>query len=392
MSSKKTKIALTGAGGYGYYYLREMLDTPLKNNIDLVAVFDPNAEQLPISKELNDNNVSVFSDYNKFINRLTDCDLTVIVSPIHYHAQQAEDALKKGCNVLLDKPLAGNVRQAEGLLKTLESIDKWLMVGYQWSYSKAILKLKQDLLKGVFGKLNRAKTLVFWPRDYAYFNRNSWAGKIQLPDGTQVNDSLANNAMAHFIHNLLFLAGKDQWSCAQPVAGACELFRAYPIENYDTAVIKWTTRDQVEMLFYGSHVTRSARGPLFILECDQATIYYGELSNDIIAVFNDGTTRLYGSPDDTNQFEKLQFAVERCQDNQKVGVGAESAFQQTRLIDAVAQAGNIIDFPDHQIVETKAERRYVNGLGYMLLSSYHQGFMPSLSKFELKGTIQDFIL
>ena len=146
------------------------------------------------------------------------------------------------------------------------------------------------------------------------------------------------------------------------------------------------------MLFFGSHVTRAARGPLFLLECEKASIYYGELSSDIIAVFDDGSAKHYGNPDDTPQFHKLWVAVDRCRGRETKGVTPEAAMQQTKLIQAVADHGVVKEFPANNLVLSNEDRRYVEGLGYMLLTSYQQGFMPSSSAFSIKGIKKEFTL
>ena len=80
-----------------------------------------------------------------------------------------------------------------------------------------------------FGRPRRFSTLCCWPRDLAYYRRNTWAGRLRDPDtGGWVLDSPANNAMAHFLHNLLYLAGerpdrsalaRSRWrpSCTAPI-------------------------------------------------------------------------------------------------------------------------------------------------------------------------------
>ena len=49
---------------------------------------------------------------------------------------------------------------------------------------------------GVLGKPKRLKSMVLWPRDFAYYNRNSWAGKV-ADSGLFILDSVAHNATAH---------------------------------------------------------------------------------------------------------------------------------------------------------------------------------------------------
>ena len=257
----------------------------------------------------------------------------------------------------------------------LENTENWVMVGYQWSFSAAIRSLKRDLLSADFGAIRRAKTLVFWPRDYAYFSRNDWAGKRQHPGGEDINDHLLNNAMAHFLHNLLYLCGDEIEGSARIISGRACLSRAYNIETFDTAVLDLETPTGINIRFYGSQVTRTAKGPLFVIECEKAVIYYGELSNEVVAVFTDGHTKNYGDPDECDQFYKLSYAVNACHEKKSPICPPSAAFSQTEVIDALSKLQSIHSFDESRIVKTK-DRLYVEGLSYSLFVSYQQGVLP----------------
>ncbi|MBT3750996.1 MAG: Gfo/Idh/MocA family oxidoreductase, partial [Bacteroidetes bacterium] len=193
MNKHKISVALSGAGGYGYHYLKAFFNLPDGFNAILSSVFDPKLVDLEIYPELIKNGVNCFTEYEDFKNSLKNIDLVVIVSPIHRHGSQTIDALKHGCNVLLDKPLASSLQEAHRIIEARDASKGWVMTGYQWSFSKAIRDLKQDLLDGKLGKVKRAKTMILWPRDYNYYNRNNWAGKKYSHSGEIINDNPVNN-------------------------------------------------------------------------------------------------------------------------------------------------------------------------------------------------------
>ncbi len=384
------KIGVSGAGGYGYYYLKAMLEKNGQGNFELTAVFDPRITDLPILDELERSSTKYYADYDSFKQTFSRLDLVVIVSPIHFHASQCKDALNAGCNVLLDKPLSGSLQDALMIQDAERKSGKWVMVGYQWTFSAAIQRLKLDLISGKYGRIKKAKSLVLWPRSYEYYNRNDWAGKKNMATGLTVNDNPLNNAMAHFLHNLLYLCGENHTSSAIPIGGQAELFRAYNIETFDTGAILFNTAQEIQIGFYGSHVSKNPKGPLFILECQDAVIYYGELSNDIVAVRNDGPTVNYGDPDADDQFLKLWVAIGRCLGVDGPTCSTESALQHTKIIQALSDQVRVMDFSNDTITDLKDDRRYIDGLGYMLLSSYQQGVLPSKKNFRIKGMIQKF--
>ncbi len=384
------KIGISGAGGYGHYYLKHALEKQEEYNIEVKAVFDPDIENVKIIQELKDHSIACYSSYPDFINALKGVDLAIIASPIHFHAQQTIDALHKGCNVLLEKPLAGSVEQAEKIIQASEETSRWVIHGYQWCYSDAIRFLKKDLLKGMYGRIKLAKTLVFWPRGFDYYSRNNWAGKRESADGQAINDSPVNNAMAHFLHNLLFLTGDDMENSAVPVKGKAELFRTNSIETFDTAVVDIKTANKSRIKVYFSHVTKNPKDPLFILECEKAVIYYGELSKDVTAVQMNGQTRNYGNPKSTDQFQKLSIAIEACRSGNEPICKAGTALQQTRIVDALASIEPSVCQDETRVKLIPDERKYIDGLGYMLDSCYQQGVMPSKKGFKIKSKIRRF--
>ena len=99
----------------------------------------------------------------------------------------------------------------------------------------------------------------------SYYNRNDWAGRIKSDSGEWVLDSPANNAMAHYLHNALYVLGETPTTSARPISVQAELYRANPIENYDAAVLRVMTDKNVEVLFYGAHTVPDEAHPTFCL-------------------------------------------------------------------------------------------------------------------------------
>jgi len=243
-------------------------------------------------------------------------------------------------------------------------------VGYQWSFSNPVLNLKKDILTGRFGKPVRMKTICLWPRPYAYFNRNNWAGRIWAEDGSLVLDSVANNACAHFLHNMFFLTGTEMNLSSAPVSVKGERWRAYDIQNFDTVVCRALTDTGVEILFYASHVTENQVNPTFELEFENATIRLDENSDGIMAVHSDGTERNYGNPDSDHQFKKLFSAIEKCRTPGPDICPPEAALSQTLCINALHELANEIQtFPTRFVVIEK-DRRWVKGVGEKIAAAY----------------------
>jgi hypothetical protein len=85
-------------------------------------------------------------------------------------------------------------------------------------------------------------------------------------DGQAVLDSPINNAFAHFLALMFYFAGHPADVSAVPVAGEAALYRAQPIETFDTASMRAETDTGVELLFHCSHSVVEERAPELLIE------------------------------------------------------------------------------------------------------------------------------
>jgi hypothetical protein len=193
-----------------------------------------------------------------------------------------------------------------------------------------------------------------------------------------VLDSPANNAMAHFLHNALFLLGPDMGNSALPSAVTAELARAYPIESADTAACRILTDGGCEVLFLASHVTEHAIEPRFRLECEGGVIVCGETGPRVEGATGDGRVTDYGEPGATHQFHKLFTAIARVRRPAGVTCDVEAAAAQTASVTAIHESAlGIVAFPALLKRGLPDDRVYVNRLEEELLRCYRSAVMPS---------------
>jgi hypothetical protein len=196
--------------------------------------------------------------------------------------------------------------------------------------------------------------------------------------GAWVLDSPANNAMAHFLHNALFVLGPAMTHSALPAAVTAELARAYPIESADTAACRVLTDGGCEVLFLASHVTEGIIEPRFRLECDGGVIVYGESGRHVVGTTSDGRVTDYGDPDATHQFQKLFAAIDRVGLPGDTMCGAEAAAAQTACMIAMHEsAARIVTFPALLRRGLPDERVHVLRLEEELLRCYQASVLPS---------------
>jgi predicted dehydrogenase len=90
-----------------------------------------------------------------------------------------------------------------------------------------------------------------------------------------VLDSCIGNAMAHYIHNLLFWAGtRELFDWASVAEIEAELYRAHAIENYDTVLARGLLENGVQFRISATHACLPPQHQREEVICEKAAITY----------------------------------------------------------------------------------------------------------------------
>jgi predicted dehydrogenase len=147
----KIPVLLCGIGGYGALYLNEILDSE-DDSFTLAGVADPFAASSPRLPELEKRGVPVFKGPEEYYASGGRGGLAVIASPIHTHYPYILTGFKYGSNVLCEKPITGDLARLDDLIAKEEASGLFAAVGFQLSFSRNTQLLKEDIMKGLFGK------------------------------------------------------------------------------------------------------------------------------------------------------------------------------------------------------------------------------------------------
>jgi len=380
---KKLSVLLAGAGGYGNVYLKALLDEKKDDDFVISAIVDPKPQNSHYYQRIKELGIPIYPTMEAFYEEGR-ADLAVIASPIQYHCPQTCLALSRGSHVLCEKPASAVIQEIDQMIEARDRAGRMVAIGYQWSFSDTIQELKKDIQKGLLGKPKRLKSLVLWPRRQSYYQRNNWAGKKVDDKGNWILDSVVNNATAHYLHNMLYVLGKETDRSARPEWVMAELYRANNIENFDTAAVRVQTEEGVELLFIASHAVDTERGPAFCYEFENATVgYERDQKNDaseVIAVFADGTHKSYGNPF-REEAGKLWRVMNAIRGNESILCGLEAASSHTLCVNGMQESvKNIPCFPENLIrIEEKIPKDplvFVENLAQVLTDCYESWKMP----------------
>jgi predicted dehydrogenase len=190
-----------------------------------------------------------------------DLDAAIVPTSIDSHRAFTVKALEYGLHVHCEKPVAPTVQDADAMIAQRDRAGRIVAVGFQHTCLPSVQWAKRLILDGAIGPVRRVLVRACWPRDDAYYRRNDWAGCIQRHGG-YVLDSPASNALAHQLNLALYFCGPDEYTSAQPAHLRAELYRARPIENYDTCGIHATTGDDQQILILLTHACEGEDGPV----------------------------------------------------------------------------------------------------------------------------------
>ena len=367
---KTVRILCVGIGGYANVGIGALLEH-YGEGYEIAGLVDPFPDGCRYLDALKAKGIPLYGSMEDFY-REKSADLAILTTPIHLHTRGILLALSHGTNVLCEKPLSGDPDDAALINAAAEKAGRFVMIGYQWSYSRAINALKEDVLAGLYGAPVLLKTMVLWPRDFAYFTRGTgWAGRLYAKDGTPMFDSIANNAAAHYLHNMLYVTGKT--GCATRVTSlSADLLRVNDIENFDTAVIRFELEGGGTGLFVASHNTEKNSEPCFLYRFEKGTVTYSEEQGKIIGKGEFGE-RDYGDPfaDVTVKFFE---AIEACRtEGYLPKCGVDTALSHALAIRAV-QGCEVREVARSAVIDD-GTWRYVPALDTLLPLCYEEETM-----------------
>ena len=99
---KKVRYGIIGMGNQGSYYANLFADGKIENG-ELAAVCDNNKNKLGFARQKYGEMLKYFDDYRDMI-ASGECDAVLVETPHYQHPDIVIDCLKKGMNVICDKP------------------------------------------------------------------------------------------------------------------------------------------------------------------------------------------------------------------------------------------------------------------------------------------------
>ncbi len=169
------------------------------SNVQIVGMSDVHAERG--SKRAAEADCPFFPDHRALLAELHP-DVVVICAPHPFHTHLALDALAAGAHVLLEKPMAVEVAEADQIIAAAEASGRILAVNFQQRFLPAIEYARELVTSGALGALVRVLCIEPWFRTEAYYRTASWRATWKGEGG-----GVLLNQAPHTIDLLCHLAG-----------------------------------------------------------------------------------------------------------------------------------------------------------------------------------------
>ena len=143
----KIKVAVVGIGYLGEFHAEKYKNN---KNADLIALVDTDRQRREeVSAKLG------IKSYGNIKDVVDKVDAVSIVVPTDMHYEVADYFIKNNKHILIEKPFASNVAEAEKLEEKARDKDIILQIGHLERFNKAFSKLKDKVNNPLFIECNR---------------------------------------------------------------------------------------------------------------------------------------------------------------------------------------------------------------------------------------------
>lgn len=168
-------------------------------------------------------NVPWYCEYREMLEK-EPLDVVCILTPSGDHASIAMETAAFRKHVVVEKPMALTLRDADNMIRTCDENGVKLFVVKQNRYNLPVVKLREAMDSGRFGKIVMGSVRVRWRRTQEYYDHDAWRGTWAMDGGV-----FANQASHHV--DLL------EWMLGEPVSVFAKSRTALvDIETEDTGV------------------------------------------------------------------------------------------------------------------------------------------------------------
>lgn len=289
------KYALIGCGRISTNHLMAALN----NELEIVGVCDVVADKmeelLGKHKIQGNDGIRRYENYQKMIEEARP-QLVSIATESGNHAEIALFCIDKGVNVVIEKPMAMNMADADEIIRRSEEKGVKVSACHQNRFNVAIMEMRKAVEQGRFGKISHGSIHVRWNRNKGYYDQAPWRGTWAEDGGALMNQCIHGSDL------LRWMMGDD----IEEIYGATRRrFHDYlEAEDLGMAVLKFKT------------------GAIGTIE-GTTNVYPKNLEETLYMFGEKGTVKIGGTS--TNNIDVWEFVDETEEDGKNKGLIEETS-------------------------------------------------------------------
>lgn len=288
------KFALIGCGRIAVNHIKAVVN----NNLDMVAVCDVDLSHVDTLFEKTGYNKPVerYECYKKMLEEHPEIKLVAIATESGIHAEIALYCIDKGVNVIIEKPMAMSMADAEEIIRRSNEKKVKVSVCHQNRFNIAVQQMRQALEAGRFGKISHGSINVRWNRNKDYYDQAPWRGKWASDGGCLFNQCI------HGIDLLRWMMGDE----VEEIYG----------------VTKQQYHHYLECEDIGMAVVKFKNGAVGTIE-GTVNVYPKNLEETLYLFGETGTVKIGGKS--TNNIDVWDFADESAEDQKNKGLQEQTS-------------------------------------------------------------------
>src|SRR3982074_3658250 len=197
------------------------------NQIEIVGVCDVNLAAA--ERQAERFGCPYFADHRELLAAIRP-DAGAGLAPHPFHAAIAIDCLNAGAHVLVEKPIAVQVAEADRMIAAAEQAGRLLAVNLQHRTRGEIRTAKKLIESGRLGQIQRVEMVAIWTRTAAYYAQAGWRGTWQGEGG-----GVLMNQSPHSLDLVCHLVGQP----SRGVAWNRTLFHSIETEDTSLSLLEW---------------------------------------------------------------------------------------------------------------------------------------------------------
>ena len=155
------RVAVAGAGAFGRNHLRVLRELETERaGVALVAAVDPDAARA--DEAAKQYGIPVFASVDALLKADLKLDAACVAVPTVKHYEVASELLGAGLDLLIEKPLAASLAEADDLIQCAEKNGRIVQPGHLERFNPAVMAVEPKLTRPMFFEAHRLS--VFTPR------------------------------------------------------------------------------------------------------------------------------------------------------------------------------------------------------------------------------------